>query len=551
LRGRPFKSGKELALNTDKERPNRAWLETALQLDPYLVSNFPPIDEMTARVITDIGAGKNPKMKYAAKTILLNLIVASDCGVPIYYSRRTNDYCLPKRYGKLYFKYNTIIKIMDELERSDYIIQFMGFYDKKTSRGMRTRACANEKLKDMMCEWVNSPEFSVYRSKKDECIILKDDDKKLLDYSDTDRTLEMRKTIEEFNEYAEDYNITLKLTSQDAITPRQIVLLSMYCTIGLMKLNEIQIVDNTHLFETNRSETQSKEYDKEIQHNLNTNDKHDRSTDIPNKTYKDNIITTDREEENLYTTNERRTFLSSITDKILELSKEDNEEMDLDKEFRLIEFGIHSIDFTIKYKYFHRVFNNCSFDLGGRFYGPHYQSLSKNLRKCIYIDGEPIVELDFSAFHVRMLYHIENIDYKEDPYFALCSEANERQKFKLLQLVCLNAPNLKTAIKGIRKSFIDNRIFSHITDKDLNLLYQRFSTEHRRISKYLLSGIGLELQNYDSRITERILYTLYNNNIPALPVHDSYIVNNNYGDLLYDIMNDIYREMFKYEPVIE
>ena len=44
------------------------------------------------------------------------------------------------------------------------------------------------------------------------------------------------------------------------------------------------------------------------------------------------------------------------------------------------------------------------------------------------------------------------------------------------------------------------------------------------VAKKNLKGVGGKLQYQDSQIMDRILTTLSNNNIPAIPIHDSNIV---------------------------
>ena len=60
--------------------------------------------------------------------------------------------------------------------------------------------------------------------------------------------------------------------------------------------------------------------------------------------------------------------------------------------------------------------NRGSFKFGGRSYGALHQSLRKELRPHIHINGNGTVEVDYSAYHIRMLYHKEGIDFREDPY---------------------------------------------------------------------------------------------------------------------------------------
>lgn len=62
----------------------------------------------------------------------------------------------------------------------------------------------------------------------------------------------------------------------------------------------------------------------------------------------------------------------------------------------------------------HRVFNNSSFNDGGRFYGAQYQRLNSTERSRIMINGNPTMEIDYSSLHPNMLYHINNIDYHGD-----------------------------------------------------------------------------------------------------------------------------------------
>ena len=71
---------------------------------------------------------------------------------------------------------------------------------------------------------------------------------------------------------------------------------------------------------------------------------------------------------------------------------------------------------------YHRVFNHGSFEYGGRFYGPWWQTAPKEVRKQILINGKPTVELDYSAQHIHILYDLAGADYfdyhdkDDDPY---------------------------------------------------------------------------------------------------------------------------------------
>ena len=73
-------------------------------------------------------------------------------------------------------------------------------------------------------------------------------------------------------------------------------------------------------------------------------------------------------------------------------------------------------------KFVRRIFNNNSWEDGGRYYGGWWQGMPKDWRKKILLDGSRIVEIDYSGLHIVLLYALEGTDYwktvAEDPYQA-------------------------------------------------------------------------------------------------------------------------------------
>ena len=220
------------------------------------------------------------------------------------------------------------------------------------------------------------------------------------------------------------------------------------------------------------------------------------------------------------------------------------------EKLNLVDFGIRELCFQSQYNYLHRVFNRNSFDYGGRFYGGFHLQLPRELRKYILINGEPTVELDYSAQHIRMLYHMEEIDYVEDPYLSLCENEDERKMYKLVLLVAINAPDERTAVNGIRNVLRKASIDCSLTNKSILGYLEKFKSGHPLIAKYLTTGIGLTLQNLDSKITEIILMTMTEHEIPCLPVHDSFIVPERHEDLLMTVMKNAYEEVMGFTPIV-
>ena len=160
------------------------------------------------------------------------------------------------------------------------------------------------------------------------------------------------------------------------------------------------------------------------------------------------------------------------------------------------------------------------------------------------------MELDYSALHIRMLYHIEGMNYTADPYSLLCQDQSERIVHKLANLVAINAGSEKKAVGGIRNKFRSEGIPYDLTDKALMELICNFKEAHKPIAHYLCSGIGRQLQNKDSHIAAAILNRLTRDGIPCLPVHDSFIVEAENKDTLYQIMIEEYEKIMGFQPQI-
>jgi hypothetical protein len=85
---------------------------------------------------------------------------------------------------------------------------------------------------------------------------------------------------------------------------------------------------------------------------------------------------------------------------------------------------------------------------------------------------------------------------------------------------------------------------------EVKSLLSRAKLTHTDIADDIGSGKGRMLQNLDSRITDAILTSLMAENIPALTVHDSFIVPQQHEDRLRELMIDEYEKVLKFKPGI-
>jgi hypothetical protein len=213
-----------------------------------------------------------------------------------------------------------------------------------------------------------------------------------------------------------------------------------------------------------------------------------------------------------------------------------------------------------------RVFNNESWELGGRFYGGWWQHISKELRPDIMINDNPVVEIDFNAMHIALLQaevaekpELDLVVVKggepqqgsdffqkfsasrlidtddapnanDDPYtlngsiFPHKNDFDQRKAVKGLVLMAINAVSRKSAFSAFRSSRATGDPLKKMKNIELSQLLDAFIKKHPKLEPFLCTGKGLELMYLDSRIAESVIEQFTDKSIPVLCVHDSFIV---------------------------
>jgi hypothetical protein len=177
-----------------------------------------------------------------------------------------------------------------------------------------------------------------------------------------------------------------------------------------------------------------------------------------------------------------------------------------------------------------RIFNG-DFQHGGRFYGAGFQSLPKELRQNIRINSEPVTEPDYPAHHLRFEAYrctVTTIPYDVDGF--------DRRIVKRTMLILINAPNRQSAIGAI------------VHDPELGLsrneagrLLDELRAKHKLIESYFHSNAGCRLQRLDSDMVEFVLLGLFmRQGVPALPIHDSFVVPRRYEDAAREQMAEAF-----------
>ena len=192
----------------------------------------------------------------------------------------------------------------------------------------------------------------------------------------------------------------------------------------------------------------------------------------------------------------------------------------------------------------HRVFNNSSFEQGGRFFGGWWQSIPRDFRKFITINYKPTEEVDYSGHHIRILYALEEKDLVGQPYEVEDPSRNTSdliQNRKDATLIMLNSRNKVQAAYAIKNQGIQN----------IQRLMLEIEARHCEISHKFYTGVGNKLMNQDSMIAEEVMLEMIKLNHTILPVHDSFIVRNSAAGDLISIMEKVFTKHCKNETILK
>lgn len=196
------------------------------------------------------------------------------------------------------------------------------------------------------------------------------------------------------------------------------------------------------------------------------------------------------------------------------------------------------------------IFNR-SFTFYGRLHTRgyrHYQSFSEDERAEITINGEPVVELDYSGLHPYLLYAKEGIQFWRDPYSIIDSRPEVRPFLKLILLTMLNAKDETEAERAanywLYRNHEEREDLAEIGITKARSLIEKFRQEHKKIDHYFCKGkeTSLRIMNQDTAIAQDIVRHFTEQDIPILAIHDSFIVQEKYRDELYQTMKKFYRK---------
>lgn len=191
-----------------------------------------------------------------------------------------------------------------------------------------------------------------------------------------------------------------------------------------------------------------------------------------------------------------------------------------------------------------RIFNT---DLthGGRYYRADILNIdnSDNYRLDITMDGESVVEVDYSGLHIHIA-AAENgtLEHLPDDPYSLVGVEGDRKVVKLATNIMLNCRSKRSAVAAINREL--ERVKSSYTSgvklyEDIHSAFSFVGDVFGRQDSY-----GLYLQSQDSKLATKVMEPFLEMNMPILPVHDSFITKQRMVEVLCWKMGEAFRETF-------
>lgn len=192
----------------------------------------------------------------------------------------------------------------------------------------------------------------------------------------------------------------------------------------------------------------------------------------------------------------------------------------------------------------------------GRFHSP-IQSLRKGVRADLLIDGVPTCEVDISGSHLSILYAIARKPLHGDKY-DLNSKVLQikypkylvdgRALGKEVFVRALNSKSRASAINSIRRMMKDADAIAWST-YDPEEVLSRLEELNPDVKEFFYKELGLDVMYVESKISEKIIETLSNNNIPCIHLHDSWIAPEKNTQNLLDAIRTAYEAVLNWKDI--
>lgn len=188
---------------------------------------------------------------------------------------------------------------------------------------------------------------------------------------------------------------------------------------------------------------------------------------------------------------------------------------------------------------------------GGRVYTPYQFIVNRRvpIRSNTLLDGQPLMECDFSANHPYMLARLTGNAFNMD-FYSVIAEGSQCDRSEVKAVItsaigCTSPSKVhemryRLLTRGVSGDTVD-RILSTATDK------YPWIKEHN----ILFNNKGVYMQWLEGEIAMRMFALAVEEGIPMVNVHDAYAINSKYFNVVSSAMNQYREEVVEvYKPLL-
>jgi hypothetical protein len=193
------------------------------------------------------------------------------------------------------------------------------------------------------------------------------------------------------------------------------------------------------------------------------------------------------------------------------------------------------------------------FNSGGRSYSLWSNLSSTTERPYLFIDGQKTEEVDYQGSAINVIYKVlTGVVYTGDPYTLFVRGIEiHRHLVKRIATTSLNSNTVEGNSSAVGKAYGKLKVSLKAEDQAKYNQYQSikkkvkikdileaFLTKHKEIRHMFLKGkqVGNKVQCLESDLVFAVVNELTNRSIPALTIHDSFIVKATDKDILETLM---------------
>jgi hypothetical protein len=184
-----------------------------------------------------------------------------------------------------------------------------------------------------------------------------------------------------------------------------------------------------------------------------------------------------------------------------------------------------------------RIFNNSSFEQGGRLYGGFWIAMKSADLRDITIEDEWVTALDYGQMAIRLAYSLAKAPiHFEDAYTLDRNTNSAREVIKKLMNIMLNAPTTKTWT-------VPKRLTAMHKDSDFQRqLMTEIKEFHKPIAHLFGGQYGMKFMFLESEVLIDVLLELNNKGIVALPIHDCILVKESAQKTAKEVMLRVFKQ---------